>query len=370
MSIKVKFIKGENLILTAIYKDKEYVLEGAKVEKALNKPITIEKLIENLSKSSDTPFKFSPIIIEEYEEGFMPISLINDLRRRVVELIERDLKNKNPLTTINIDDIKKADSQGNLPETLIFVNTKNQLKAVKELNYENICVDILSKDLEFNNVYLKVPNIIKEEFQVICDIIEEKIGTIKGLVTANIGIINRFKGRINIIGDYKLNMFNSYSSYIYKNSILGSCLSVELNKNEIAAISNAKRVDFQMFIYGKPELMVSEYCPIGSVFGGKCENKNCDRACEKADYILKDRMNVEFSLIQDKFCRTHIFNSVPINLIPNMKELSKLGVKSFRLDFIDESYEETIQVLENFKLGNWLDDYKNFTRGHFKRGVE
>jgi len=53
-----------------------------------------------------------------------------------------------------------------------------------------------------------------------------------------------------------------------------------------------------------------------------------------------------------------------------MKELSKLGVASFRLDFVDENYEETLEVLENFKLGNWMDEYKNFTRGHFKRGVE
>ena len=368
--LKVKFVMGEKLTLTAIYDNKEFTSVGEKVEKALNKPITVDKLIENLSKSSDTPFKFSPVLVEEYKEGFVPISLINNLRRELVELLEKGLKNKNEFIKIDTDEITKIIPQGNLPKTLIFVSSKAQLKAVKELDYKDICIDILSRDIEFDDMYLKVPNIIKDEFQVICDMIEEKLGFVKGLVTANVGIINRFKGRIPIIGDYKLNIFNSYSSYIYGDSLLGSCLSIELNKNEIAATIGTKKLPFQMFIYGKPELMVSEYCPVGSVFGGKCESKDCNRECEKGSFILKDRMNVEFSIIQDKYCRTHIFNSVPINLIPNMKELSKLGVTSFRLDFIDESYEETLEVLENFKLGNWMDEYKNFTRGHFKRGVE
>ena len=368
--IKVKFVLGEKLALTTTYNNKEYTCLGAEVEKALNKPITVEKLIENLSKSSDTPFKFSPISMDKYEEGFLPISLVNNLRREVVELIEKDLTNKNDLIKINKAVISEVLPKGELPKNLIFVSSKDQLKAVKELSYENICIDIFSPDLESKDMYLKIPNIIKGEFQVVCDRVEEKLGSIKGLVTGNVGIINKFKGRTSIIGDYKLNAFNSYSPNIYGDSLLGSCLSIELNKNEIAAVLDSKKVPFQMLVYGKPELMVTEYCPVGSVFGGKCEKKDCDRNCEKANYILKDRMNVEFSLTQDKFCRTHIFNSVPINLIPNMKELLKLGVDSFRLDFIDESYEETVKVLENFKSGNWLDDYKNFTRGHFKRGVE
>jgi len=52
-----------------------------------------------------------------------------------------------------------------------------------------------------------VPNIIKSEFNLVTEAIEKNISKIKGLITANLGIINVFKNRLNIIGDYKLNSF-------------------------------------------------------------------------------------------------------------------------------------------------------------------
>ena len=39
----------------------------------------------------------------------------------------------------------------------------------------------------------------------------------------------------------------------------------------------------------------------------------------------------------DIFCRSYILNSQPLNLIEEKEELQKLGVKSFRVEFRDES---------------------------------
>jgi len=72
----------------------------------------------------------------------------------------------------------------------------------------------------------------------------------------------------------------------------------------------------------------------------------------------------------DRYCRSHIYNSVPINLIPNLEDLGRLGAQHFRLDFIDESYEETKNILESFAEGRFEGGFENYTRGHYKRGVE
>jgi putative protease len=56
--------------------------------------------------------------------------------------------------------------------------------------------------------------------------------------------------------------------------------------------------------------------------------------------------------------------------IPNLGELKKSNIRKFRLDFVDENYNETCSVIENYKKGNWEEGYVNFTRGHYKRGVE
>jgi len=152
--------------------------------------------------------------------------------------------------------------------------------------------------------------------------------------------------------------------------LIGTCISAELNAAEIKKISYKSSLPLQIMVYGKYELMVSEYCAIGSVFGNKSENKTCIENCTKGHYTLKDRKGVEFSVKTDKYCRSYIYNNVPVNLISNIDEIKKNNISSFRLDFIHENHEETIEVLRNYINKNWQGDFKNYTRGHFKRGVE
>lgn len=115
--------------------------------------------------------------------------------------------------------------------------------------------------------------------------------------------------------------------------------------------------------------MVSEYCPIGSTFGGKCTSKNCDNQCVSSTFTLRDRMNQDFVIRTDIFCRSHIYNTVPVNLIQEIDEIKSLGVNSLRLDFVDENYEEVRQVIEALNKEEALR-LKDYTKGHFKRGVE
>ncbi len=97
--------------------------------------------------------------------------------------------------------------------------------------------------------------------------------------------------------------------------------------------------------------------------------KNCDNQCVSSIFTLRDRMNQDFVIRTDIFCRSHIYNTVPVNLIQEIDEIKSLGVNSFRLDFVDENYEEVRQVIEALNKEEALR-LKDYTKGHFKRGVE
>ena len=59
---------------------------------------------------------------------------------------------------------------------------------------------------DFNGrVYLKIPTIIKEEFEIICNLINENLENVEGIITANAGIINRFKDKTKIL--HLLNLY-------------------------------------------------------------------------------------------------------------------------------------------------------------------
>jgi putative protease len=116
--------------------------------------------------------------------------------------------------------------------------------------------------------------------------------------------------------------------------------------------------------------MVSEYCPIGSTLGGKCTQLNCNNKCDTGEFKLKDRIGEEFIVKTDKFCRSHIYNSVPLNLIPNLRDINSIGNINHRIDFVDEKKDEVIEILEAYSSGKFQYESKKFTRGHYKRGVE
>ncbi len=109
----------------------------------------------------------------------------------------------------NINGIK----ENGLPKYIFSIYTYQQLRAVVDNGFKNIIVDLFTRNplnlhkikglYQDLNIYLKAPNIIKSEFDYVEKIIEDNLHNIKGIVTANLGIVNKFNNRTEIIGDYK-----------------------------------------------------------------------------------------------------------------------------------------------------------------------
>lgn len=382
-AMKVDFTVGKALKLIVTVDGKIYTkLSEEKVERALKKPLSREKIEENLKKTGNTPFDIEEITFENFEEGFLPVSTINLLRRDILEDIIKDITSKckrAPKETLIRGRNLRGEVSGEIPELMVSVCTVEQYEAAVASGADNIIIDAFFKKspsfseykpYENVNIYLKVPNVIKEEFNSVCALIDEALLSIKGIVTANAGIIGRYRGRVNIIGDYKLNIFNSLSLDFYKGDINGACISTELSKNEIKALNKGKTLKTQVLIFGKMEAMVSEYCPVGSVMGGKADGHKCNNACMSGEYVLKDRMGVEFEVVTDRYCRSHIYNPIPVNLMDKRTELIDIGVDSFRIDFINEKEKEVKRVLRMLKEENIKFDLNEYTRGSYKRGVE
>lgn len=381
LNLSIEFSVNKPLCISASYMGENFNVVGELVQAAVNKPLDRERIIKNLSKTGDTPFKINEVNFESFEDGFLPMAALNSVRRELTESIQNHIigkyKREKNSKQINYDKKKSFQVKDNLiPETLVYVSNEQQLRAVLEMGFDNIAINPFMRECNINfnkydvNIYLKVPNIIKGEFESVCEFIENNLSIIKGIITANLGIINRFNKKINIIGDYKLNIFNSYAGDFYKEFLTGTCISAELNQKEIKEIGSKSSLPLQIMVYGKYELMVSEYCAIGSVFGNKNDKSACIEKCTGGCYTLKDRMGEEFRINTDKYCRSYIYNNVPVNLISNMTEIIKNNISCFRLDFVHESYEETLEVLRNYIKRTWSTEFKNYTRGHYKRGVE
>lgn len=383
---EIEFKVNAPLCIKAKYNKKEYRVYGEMVEEATNKPLTRERVEEALRKSGEIPYKFDKIIFDVFDDGFIRISSINNLRRELFEKILKEeissYRRKRTEGTIKEYNAKCQENLGYIYSCI----TKDQLKALLEDDKaQNIALDIFfsrqkhalnkndlknlyetSKD---KNIYLKVPSIIKQEFNSIVKIIDELKTYIKGIITSNAGIIKIYKDKLFIIGDYKLNIFNKEAAEFYAQDVDIPFLSLELNRKEIKELMKHTNCNMGINIYGKTELMISEYCPMGSTFGNKSSKKECSGVCMKDNFKLIDRMNESFTVLGDNSCRSYILNSISTNLIDEMEELKSFNISNFRVDFKDESYDEVKDVLNQITRKAKNENNK-YTKGHYKRGVE
>ena len=89
-------------------------------------------------------------------------------------------------------------------------------------------------------------------------------------------------------------------------------------------------------------LMNMNYCPLGK--SNRCY-PGCDMKCKNINkYYLKDRMNLCFPIIPDKYtnCFLPLYNSKITSISPNEfdKEIS------LRIDILDESIEQIQNIIE------------------------
>ena len=387
LNAKVKFIVDSPIELSIVHNNKEYIFTGEIVQKAEKRPLDKERIEDALKKSGEIPYKLDFIEFTDFEDGFLRIADLNNLRRDALESIAKSVckeaRRKRP---------KKEDKNNSYPiKNTIEISeiysciTKDQLNALLDSNIKHIAFDIFSRELgalrasdivdtfeKVNgevNLYIKTSSIIKGEFDKVCKFIDKVKPYIKGIITSNVGLINVYKDSLLIVGDYKLNIMNSQSLEFYQKEIAVPTLSMELNRSEIKEILRKNKGNNAYVIYGKPELMISEYCPIGSTFGGRKTNVECNAICTRDKFTLIDRVNEKNRVMTDLFCRSYILNPVPLNLFDEVKTLKEIGIKTFRFDFRDESYDEVKKVINMYK-NNEEYDKSNYTKGQFRRGIE
>ena len=303
-SLELSISDGENIV----------TLEDGNIESALNVPTSKEVIIEKLSKLGDTPFVCNEFNIELDENVFVPMKILNDLRRRVCEElinIRRD-KKKEVIINNNISFDRFTDSDKVTNNKTCYVFTEEQLKFAIDNNFERIYV----KDKELFNKY-KSDNLY---------LVIDRCSYSYDELTDNSFVSDYmdFSNKNNIIGNYSLNVFNIYTAYYLRKIGLNVIpLSVELNEYELLTFMKLFKekfgtCKFEVLKYGRVENMIIK----GNIL-------NLD--INKFDYKLEDFKNRLFPVYYDGI-NTHILNYEKVNL-----GLQDVINCYFRYDFYDES---------------------------------
>lgn len=372
-----------------------------KVEKGENITLTEEKIVEQLSKLSDTPYYLNNININLEEGAFLPIRVLNHLRREAVEDLNNLNKNFNHRKPIDEDQYERIkekffifDNKNKAPERKISIKV-NSLNQFNQLNLDKLDRIYLGFYEGLNEVVDRLKNREKEVYiwtdkilyQKDLDRLEKIIkpleNIIDGVSVSNIGTLQYIRERFNfkIHGDIGLNIFNSFTiDFLKEIGLVSMTLSPELNINQIKKISQRTATSLESIVYGYLPLMVTKHCPMALIKGCK-DNRGCKSCNFSKGYGLKDRKGFVFYMDRKEGFST-IYNSVPIVVLDSLKQIYDNGVDMTRLDFTFETkniamiqrmyYDYGKNQIGDKEVAEFLDKYKeenNITKGHYFRGV-
>ena len=390
---KITIKLGQKPILTL--KDRhsnEATIEGDKiVEEAMKVALSKEKVETQLRKLGNTPYELDLLEIELDDNVSLPISLLNQMRRDCIELLDKErvsIKNRK-YKNKTVKDKPVLYNRNKQQEISVKVKNLEQLESALECGVDRIYYEdtntidkAMRLAMKYNKkVIYSAPRIIRnKEYNHLA---KANNAGVESVQVGNYGSIDYFKDKkLNI--DYYLNAFNSETINYYKE--IGAdtlCISQELNINEIKETIKYTDINIESVVYGYTPLMITEYCPMG-VIVRDCKKDKRVAKCKESIYALRNSKGDEFRVSQDIFCRSTIYNSNVTCMLDNLYELHEIGINVLRLDFTLEDKETVKEVIEayqevlsnDYKLGtkatklyNKLDE-KGTTAGHYYKGVE
>ena len=358
-----------------------HTINGEVPQPARTKGTTKEEIEEKLSALGDMPYVFEELSIQIEEGLFLPMKQVKQIRRDALSAlfdVPKINREAHPYTPC-----PKPRGLANTDTDAFCISVENeaQLSAVKSFDF---VTDLILKDGFFYRTnlkeaiaslkkraraYVSLPVILR---QSTADAIREAVLSVSDEVDGfyvssydglgflqSLGIQEEkvyFDPRLYAYSDCAVSAFSDYGYH-------HMALPLELNEKELAHRFNETS---EACIYG--------YVPL--MYMANCIKKNTV-GCQKGDpYLryLKDKKQAVFPVVtRCRDCVNILYNCLPLCLFDGKASLLSMGIRRFRLDFTIESEKETKEVLRRF-VTVWEEGAPlssgEFTRGHFRRGVE
>lgn len=373
-----------------------------KVQEGTNIYLTEDKVIKQLSKLGGTHYILKDISIKLENNSMVPVSVLNKLRRNGIEELNKKRAKINKRVKISKTDILNK-MQDIIETSKSYIKTTNKQISVnvqsfeqfKKINlnkldrvyisyWEGINESIEEIKKHGKEVYLQTERIMTSwDFETLNNQIKSiGIENIDGISVSNLGTLKYIRENFdtNIHCDIGINAFNSFTlKFLEEYGAKSVTLSPELKLNQIKNICLSTNLICETIGYGYLPVMVSKYCPF-SVVKECLTDKECNRCKFSYGYGLKDRLGKVFRMTR-KNGTTIIYNSQPLIIIENLKEVYNSNVDMVRLDFTFEDDIKEIQTMYYEFANNNIDEKniarfvdkikksKGLTKGHYYRGV-
>ncbi len=360
---------GEPLKITARCDDAlEVAFESPEPLAVADKhPIVLEKVAEQLGRLGGSPFHLGEIEFSTNGSAFVPVSLLNEGRRQLVEaILDRRTQTQQTTTgaTVNmVDPYAISNTENKVLQLHVLVRNAEQLPAAIACRPASITLDYLElyglrqsvEQVRDAGIVARVasPRVLKPA--------EEKV--VRFLLSLKCDILVRSGGLLfqlsqmddvelpRLIGDFSLNVANQLSCQkMFQLGLAAVTPTHDLNGqqiSELARVTDANRIEVIAFHH--LPVFHTEHCVFCRFLSSGTDSSNCGHPCESHRVSLSDSKGRQHPVLADVGCRNTVFGAEAQFGGRFMTDWKASGISNFRLEFVHETLEQVQQITQTFQ---------------------
>ncbi len=391
LDVSVRLVVGSPLRVEVRQGSRVGVAQGPIVESARTKSVTVDEITEHVGRFGGTLFEAATWDIELQPEVGIGFSALHRARREAVEDLERVMLKPWAHRELRHPRQQRVERRRSIapiaPQIVIHTDDLVTARACIGAGAQRVIMphwalmDVPAEEIP-ERIVPELPRIVRDrevdDLLVIARREYESHGDAARVVVGNLGLLGPVaESGCETDAHWSLNAVNQWTCEALADSGASMVwLSPELSGRQIAEVAAASPVPVGVAVYGRQEVMVTEHCLLMSI--GDC-NQICGTCPRRRTWhALRDRKGYAFPVSSDPLGRSHIYNSVPLDLTRAAAEIVQAGVSEVRLDFTVEHSQEaqkiTRIVREAFAaaIGDreiQQEAVEQGTTGHFYRGV-
>jgi putative protease len=371
IDFEVHGIAGESL--TVIARDEFGLVAQEKSAMALvpadKRPLSLQVVEEQLGRLGGTPFQTGQVDFKVEGDLMLPVSELNRIRRKLVSELDRQralpkrwqLREERHWTEIVVPDQVVSDKHTDL---VILCRNLPQIEAAMSAGAQTIYCDFedpkkyreavtlvhtTSCAGPQRTVWVAPPRIFKMGEDWILKLVRSCDAD--GWLVRNYDHLKFFAGQ-RCRGDFSLNVANPITAeyFVRRYGLEQVTASYDLNAAQLEGLLKAAPANwFEVTIHQHMPMFHMEHCVFCAFLSSGKDYRDCGRPCDKHQVKLRDRVGAEHPLKADAGCRNTVYNALAQTGAEHALHFRSLGVRSFRIEFVNESLDEVAKTIALYR---------------------
>lgn len=154
-----------------------------------------------------------------------------------------------------------------------------------------------------------------------------------------------------LIGDFSLNVANHKTVDLFREAGCDWVTpSYDLNIQQMVdMLRRADTTHLEIVLHQHMPMFHTEHCVYCTFMSEGTNYTNCGRPCEEKRASLQDRIGMSHPVRVDEGCRNTVYNAIEQSGAEYLSTFLELGVRSYRVEFLEESADKVREVLSLYR---------------------